>query len=224
MTLSAEASPASQSQSRAKVSRKTTRAGSGPSSPELLAYYSPLTSSWKTYQHSPLGAYPLLLERLPRSGMTRNGKLYRLHRSVPRTLESDSSLLPTPTASRYGTNQGGAAGRSGKVRYSLDAMARHDKWPTPQARDWKDAHAGSSVAQPHGNHSPSLPRAVAMEAMGLWPTPTASDGTGGPGSSGRQGGKNLRTAVQHRPTTGPLNPTWVEWLMGFPLGWTDLNP
>jgi hypothetical protein len=24
--------------------------------------------------------------------------------------------------------------------------------------------------------------------------------------------------------TGQLNPTWVEWLMGFPLGWTDLGP
>ena len=23
---------------------------------------------------------------------------------------------------------------------------------------------------------------------------------------------------------GPLNPTWVEWLMGWPLGWTDLKP
>ena len=23
---------------------------------------------------------------------------------------------------------------------------------------------------------------------------------------------------------GQLNPTWVEWLMGFPLGWTDLGP
>ena len=22
---------------------------------------------------------------------------------------------------------------------------------------------------------------------------------------------------------GGLNPTWVEWLMGFPLGWTDLR-
>ena len=22
---------------------------------------------------------------------------------------------------------------------------------------------------------------------------------------------------------GQLNPTFVEWLMGFPLGWTDLN-
>ena len=22
---------------------------------------------------------------------------------------------------------------------------------------------------------------------------------------------------------GSLNPTWVEWLMGFPVGWTDLE-
>ena len=23
---------------------------------------------------------------------------------------------------------------------------------------------------------------------------------------------------------GSLNPTWVEWLMGWSLGWTDLKP
>ena len=23
---------------------------------------------------------------------------------------------------------------------------------------------------------------------------------------------------------GQLNPTWVEWLMGWPIGWTDLKP
>ena len=40
-------------------------------------------------------------------------------------------------------------------------------------------------------------------------------------SQGSTGGKNhrsLRTDV-----AGQLNPTWVEWLMGFPIGWTDLN-
>jgi hypothetical protein len=81
-----------------------------------------------------------------------------------------------------------------------------------------------------------------------WPTPTKADGEGGPGrSSKRKGGDNLRTAVKRWPTPtvqdsknngapsqmvrntkplnaevgGPLNPTWVEWLMGWPLGWTD---
>jgi hypothetical protein len=23
---------------------------------------------------------------------------------------------------------------------------------------------------------------------------------------------------------GKLNPTWVEWLMGWPIGWTDCEP
>ena len=23
---------------------------------------------------------------------------------------------------------------------------------------------------------------------------------------------------------GQLNPEWVEWLMGWPIGWTDLKP
>jgi hypothetical protein len=34
---------------------------------------------------------------------------------------------------------------------------------------------------------------------------------------------NLESVVaQTDPIVGgQLNPTWVEWLMGFPLGWTD---
>ena len=42
-----------------------------------------------------------------------------------------SSFLPTPTATPYGNNQGGAAGRTGQVRHSLESMAKHDLWPTP---------------------------------------------------------------------------------------------
>jgi hypothetical protein len=29
--------------------------------------------------------------------------------------------------------------------------------------------------------------------------------------------------VVYLTTPGPLNPTWVEWLMGFPTGWTALD-
>lgn len=32
-----------------------------------------------------------------------------------------------------------------------------------------------------------------------------------------------RTPNPAEPACGPLNPTWVEWLMGFPTGWTDLS-
>jgi len=37
----------------------------------------------------------------------------------------------------------------------------------------------------------------------------------------------LDVAVQHtdnqQKTGGQLNPQWVEWLMGYPEGWTDLK-
>ena len=52
------------------------------------------------------------------------------------------------------------------------------------------------------------------------PTPTASDGTGGcDRNPSRQGAPPLREVAG-----GPLNPTWVEWLMGCPIGWTALKP
>lgn len=34
-----------------------------------------------------------------------------------------------------------------------------------------------------------------------------------------RGKKNLGEVIG-----GPLNPQWVEWLMGWPVGWTDLKP
>jgi hypothetical protein len=61
---------------------------------------------------------------------------------------------------------------------------------------------------------PELP--TSGTESGLLPTPTAS--TGGPEPEGKTGRK-LVTQVG-----GQLNPMWVEWLMGWPLEWTDLKP
>jgi len=62
----------------------------------------------------------------------------------------------------------------------------------------------------------------------MWGTPTAScwKGSAKPGSKGhahdvRKG--NLKGQVVTSPDGGQLNPQWVEWLMGFPAGWTDLD-
>lgn len=33
----------------------------------------------------------------------------------------------------------------------------------------------------------------------------------------------LGRAVNPSKESGSLNPMWVEWLMGFPAGWTDLE-
>ena len=53
---------------------------------------------------------------------------------------------------------------------------------------------------------------------GLWPTPQSNDHRK-PCWTGSDRAKDmLPTAVG-----GQLNPTWVEGLMGFPFGWTDLT-
>lgn len=94
------------------------------------------------------------------------------------TSEGVSSLLPTPTASTYGSNQGGAAGRKGAVRLSLEAMARRGLLPTPRAqRTTYDTRHGKIYA------------AIGSLA----------------GSEGR------------------LSPRFVEWMMGFPDDWTQLD-
>ncbi len=76
--------------------------------------------------------------------------------------------------------------------------------------------------------APSIQSTEEIES-GLWPTPTANDFKGA-GMSGmlrdrldyaveRGGTKSKQYTRQEQH--GRLNPDWVEWLMGYPIGWTD---
>ena len=65
-------------------------------------------------------------------------------------------------------------------------------------------------------------------AVQKWPTPTARDykDTGRPEMLAKYAHKKrLACSVAASDTSKPgsLNPDWVEWLMGFPIGWTDLG-
>jgi hypothetical protein len=95
---------------------------------------------------------------------------------------------------------------------------------------------------------PTLAPLTGETGSGLWPTPRSADGDKGIRSAQghakerlcRGNGVDLPTAVHfNTPRTTPrtareydgvsplgaggLNPTWVEWLMGFPEGWTVLE-
>lgn len=135
-------------------------------------------------------------------------------------------------------------GRRRQLR--LQDQVRHQRlWPTPTTTDAK----GRGYTYDQGDKT--KPRASLVGLARMFPTPTASCSTGA-GLHG-QGGLNLQTAIRLYPTPagrdwkdsglntdysqreghapgsprvvgGQLNPTWVEWLMGFPLGWTDLEP
>ena len=84
-------------------------------------------------------------------------------------------------------------------------------WPTPVASDT------GSRSKPYAQGGTPLSLAV------KWPTPCARDYKH-PGKSRleRTGGKQGEVLPQI--VGGPLNPDWVEWLMGWPIGWTDLKP
>ena len=65
----------------------------------------------------------------------------------------------------------------------------------------------------------------------MWPTPATRDHKGGYQGGRMRNGKvswdTLDVAVQYTDnqskTGGQLNPQWVEWLMGYPEGWTELK-
>ena len=80
-------------------------------------------------------------------------------------------------------------------------------WPTPCV------HGNYNRRGLSENSGDGLATAVAK----MWPTPKRQNANGGPCRHG-DGGLDLQTAAN-----GTLNPAWVEILMGFPLGWTDLD-
>lgn len=65
-------------------------------------------------------------------------------------------------------------------------------------------------------------------AVRMLPTPVASMSRGSSRNAltRKDGSSRVNDRLDHyifNQTGGRLNPTWVEWLMGWPLGWTDLQ-
>ena len=87
-------------------------------------------------------------------------------------------------------------------------------WPTPTARDCKGANSLKHLTQPKAPGNNHHVRQLA-NAVKLFTAPCAADAQW---THGGDNHRSLRTDV-----AGQLNPTWVEWLMGFPPGWTELN-
>ena len=84
---------------------------------------------------------------------------------------------------------------------------------------WPTARSCSAMAAENIQNRvhDKFPNLETMVARSLWPTPLTVDAKNNGNGSGRHSSE-LNGVVG-----GSLNPTWVEWLMGFPLGWTDLN-
>ena len=229
-TASVEASRVKTSQwlEKEPVSTASDRA-SGPSSNGSLAKFDPSMSSWKTRQRSLLGGLIEFSGICSRWGSMRSGELFR--RLMPSGLEAhrqwytseieSGSTLSLPTMTVNGNNnRKGASATSGDGLTTV--LKRCQRMPTPRQSDPSRGDCSSERSR----RTPSL-----VSAVKAVPTPTATDGTKWNAKTKQQRidqGSSLRLCnvetATGDPIGGSLNPTWVEWLMGWPLGWTELKP
>ena len=187
------------------------------------------------------------LETWPRAGMIVAGKLFRLLKWERRINEIGSGFWRTPTKHEgSGGPHRGKRHRPDATVQLRDQVANQHMWPTPAGRDWR---SGKASPETHAKNSRPLNEMVTKfptpsnsmmtvgdmeqarfagndpkrpsynEANRKWATPSAWDSVG---SHGGGQGRSLRTDVHGQG--GQLNPDWVCWLMGWPVGADSLEP
>lgn len=208
---------------------KASSPGSGRRWPASLARYDRDTSSWRTSQgclflaqgprEQGWGEY---VETWPRWGMTVDGALYPLPTLVPRTGGRGCGLWPTPDAHvsnltepvekfeqrRLKLKENGINGNGAGTPLAVAVRM----WPTIRSTDGERGGRGDLIQAVRGN---------ASTRYRMWATPQARDHKSGKVSQATME-RNSRPLSER--VGGSLNPDWVEWLMGWPVGWTRLEP
>ena len=135
--------------------------------------------------------------------------------ATPTTMDS---LPPKSAQALHKEATQARPGRS-KPANLRDQVSNMHMWPTPVH---SEARQGLQIRREGKKGSQTSLTTAVM----TWPTPRTKGMCGGSGSWDLL---NKNTTVEEARLMGAgnggqLNPTWVEWLMGFPLGWTDLRP
>lgn len=208
---------------------------------EPFAWYDRATRSWRTWQRCLVMGWTLFSGTWPRAGLTRNGIAYRRAPSAPLTNATASGLLPTPTASTGGPEPDGKTGRklvTVLTRSPLPAMLptlRANKWGLPDSHG-STAAWGQLIPTPRASDGDrggrgdllTVLRGYETKHAGTLPTPTARDWRSGLASQETHG-KNSRplnetVSAMAGNRSGRMNPRFREWMMSFPIGWTELRP
>ena len=217
-----------------KKAQKTT-ATSGRQCLSLLSKKDPLLSLARTLLVTSRWASTKCFLTWKVKATPRGRLLFQLLPSMLSTDETGSGLLHTPTRKanqtspdmlKRGSGWGpkmwatpAAADSKGTTGGGQGKSLRTDvrMWPTPMATD-----GAKNVRTVEGAQARiEAGKQVELDAaVRLWPTPVERDWKSGKVSEATQN-KNSRPLSDQ--VGGSLNPDWVEWLMGYPEGWTDLN-
>lgn len=221
-------SPANHFQLQESKLEPTTQEICGPQCLNAYASYDPDSRLWKMFQASLFqDISEPSWETWPKAGMTRAGVFYPQPKWERRINEIGSGLfVPTPTVSD--TSAGESRLRGDYERYRGMDLATYaavssmqvlhtQKWPTPRTTGLNGGSGSRQLIQAQLDAGIITEvEATIMAEIKMFPTPRANktDGYSSPGY-----GLTLSQAVG-----GKLNPTWVDWLMGFPTEWTALRP
>jgi hypothetical protein len=203
-------------------------AGCGEKWHASFTKYDPDLRLWKTHQCSLLGDLEPFLETWPQWGLMRGGECWE-QRTLEQTIRGTGygllEKLPTPTATDYKNQPTSKSWKAkGAINFKLSNPEIRAKWATPTTMDKlppksKQALLREATVTKVGRSSPANLRDQ-VSNMQNWPTPTSHNA------------KECASPSEHKRNTptlaaqagGKLNPMWVEWLMGWPLGMTDLKP
>ena len=137
---------------------------------------------------------------------------------------------PTPVGHWRGLKKG---------RTGFDGRMAERIWPTPRGADSGGPQWSNQSDMEASGFSSMLSSEALAEGAGWYPTPCGADGPM-PGGFAHKTVESVESSKYHKGLTtgqrvdaaGPdgdlpsmadwrLNPEWVEWLMGFPRGWTE---
>ena len=168
----------------------------------------------------------------------------KLSISVPTPIGSDG---PMPGGLGHKTVASAMASNYSKSLTQVERIRQATKvYPTPRGMDglmeieWKTVEQ-AEASMKRRKRGPNLSSSIALQEK-LLPTPTGSDGPMGGGGFGRdtiaeviESGRISSLTQNERCNNADidgklpsskdwrLNPEWVEWLMGFPRGWTEVE-
>jgi hypothetical protein len=170
---------------------------------ESSVRYDLATSSWKTARCLLSEDLPWSSVTLPKWGMMRNGELWERATPALPTTEKGSGSWVTPNARDWKDTPGMATIRKdGRTKIDQTSRQAFQFWRSPQSRDWKNASTLSERIG--GGHNVNAPD----QAISHF------------GDRGPERALSAETTAR----SASYNPEFAEWLMGWPLGWTDLKP
>jgi hypothetical protein len=178
------------------------------------------------YRYFPFGTILGHSESITQNAQKRSkcGRRYLRNSSSPAGSLSPAKTSAVPAKAKVSTGLGrgfGAKWRELSVRYDPVSSS----WKTHRCL-WEEVLPESSVTLPRAGmivdgvcwELTMLELPKHASACGWWPTPVRSDAKCRRKNRYSQGGNPLSYVIG-----GWWSPTWIEWLMGFPISWSGMS-